>query len=51
MEGKPIFCKAAVAWGPKQPLDIVTVEVAPPKKGEIRVKVISNALCHTDIYT
>jgi S-(hydroxymethyl)glutathione dehydrogenase/alcohol dehydrogenase len=51
MEGKSIFCKAAVAWAPKQPLEIVTVEVAPPKKGEIRVKVISNALCHTDIYT
>ena len=23
----------------------------PPKAGEVRVKVISNALCHTDIYT
>lgn len=27
------------------------MEVAPPKAGEVRVKVISNALCHTDIYT
>ena len=26
-------------------------QVAPPKAGEVRVKVISNALCHTDIYT
>jgi len=25
--------------------------VAPPKAGEVRVKVICNALCHTDIYT
>ena len=25
--------------------------MAPPKAGEVRVKVISNALCHTDIYT
>lgn len=25
--------------------------MAPPQKGEIRVKVIANALCHTDIYT
>jgi Zn-dependent alcohol dehydrogenase len=24
---------------------------APPEAGEIRVKVMSNALCHTDIYT
>jgi S-(hydroxymethyl)glutathione dehydrogenase/alcohol dehydrogenase len=25
--------------------------VDPPKAGEVRVKVIANALCHTDIYT
>jgi S-(hydroxymethyl)glutathione dehydrogenase/alcohol dehydrogenase len=49
--GKPIQCSAAVAWGPKQPLTHETVTVAPPRAGEIRVKVISNALCHTDIYT
>lgn len=24
---------------------------APPKAGEVRLKVHSNALCHTDIYT
>lgn len=33
-EGKPITCKAAVAWAPKEELTIETVEVAPPKKGE-----------------
>ena len=49
--GKPIQCNAAVAWGPKQPLKNETIVVAPPKAGEVRVKVISNALCHTDIYT
>ena len=26
-------------------------QVAPPKKGEVRVKVLANALCHTDVYT
>ena len=46
-----IKCKAAVAFEAKKPLEIVEIEVAPPKAGEIRVKVISNALCHTDIYT
>jgi Zn-dependent alcohol dehydrogenase len=54
MESKvpePILCKAAVAYGPKQPLTIEEVYVAPPKKGEVRIKVIANALCHTDIYT
>ena len=49
--GKPIECQAAVAWAPNEPLSNETIVVAPPKKGEIRIKVMSNALCHTDIYT
>lgn len=48
---KPILCRAAVAYAPKTPLVVEEVYVAPPQKGEIRVKVISNALCHTDVYT
>ena len=46
-----IRCKAAVAWEAKKPLEIIEIEVAPPKTGEVRVRVIANALCHTDIYT
>ena len=34
-----ITCKAAVAWEAKKPLVIETVEVAPPKAGEVRIKV------------
>jgi len=49
--GKPITCKAMVAFAAKQPLELKTIHVAPPKKGEVRVKVIANALCHTDVYT
>ena len=49
--GKPIICKAMVARGPKQPLTEEMITVDPPKAGEVRVKVICNALCHTDIYT
>lgn len=49
--GKPIKCKAMVARAPKQPLTLETITVDPPKAGEVRVKVIANALCHTDIYT
>ena len=49
--GKPIECLAAVAWEAKKPLDVTKVTVEAPKKGEVRVKVIANALCHTDIYT
>jgi len=46
-----ITCKAAVAWAPNKPLTIEEVEVAPPKKGEVRLKVISTGVCHTDAYT
>jgi len=49
--GKAIKCKAAVAWGPNKPLDVTEIEVQPPKAGEIRIRVVANALCHTDIYT
>jgi len=49
--GQVITCKAAVAWEPKKPLDITDIQIEPPKTGEVRVKVIANALCHTDIYT
>lgn len=49
--GKPIRCKAMVARAPKQPLSLEEIVVDPPKTGEVRVKVIANALCHTDIYT
>jgi S-(hydroxymethyl)glutathione dehydrogenase/alcohol dehydrogenase len=49
--GKTITCKAMVARAAKQPLVAETITVDPPKEGEVRVKVIANALCHTDIYT
>lgn len=34
-----IKCRAAIAWAPKQPITIEEVEVAPPKAGEVRVRV------------
>ena len=43
--GKPIKCKAMVARGPKQPLSEEEITVDPPKAGEVRVKVMANALC------
>jgi len=49
--GQVIKCKAAVAWAPNEDISIEEIEVAPPKAGEVRVKVVANALCHTDIYT
>lgn len=49
--GKPITCKAAVAWEAKKPLDVTDVVVDPPQAGEVRIKIVANALCHTDAYT
>mmetsp|Transcript_107 Transcript_107/g.248 ORF Transcript_107/g.248 Transcript_107/m.248 type:complete len:397 (+) Transcript_107:86-1276(+) len=49
--GKPITCKAAVAWEAKKPLEVIDVVVAPPKKNEVRVKILHTAICHTDEYT
>ncbi|CAN0222712.1 unnamed protein product, partial [Laminaria digitata] len=42
--GGDFRCKAAVAWAANEPLKVEEVEVAPPQKGEVRVKVIANAL-------
>ncbi|XP_057833337.1 alcohol dehydrogenase 1 [Cryptomeria japonica] len=47
--GKVITCKAAVAWGVKQPLVIEDVQVDPPKSMEVRIKITHTSLCHTDI--
>jgi len=49
--GKVIKCKAAVAWEPKQPLSVEEIEVAPPKAGEVRIKVVATGVCHTDSFT
>ena len=50
-QGNPIQCKAMVARQPREPLVLETITVDPPRTGEVRVKVIANALCHTDIFT
>lgn len=49
--GKVIRCLAAVAWEAKKPLSIEEVEVAPPRAGEIRIKILHTGVCHTDAYT
>lgn len=49
--GKEIICKAAVAWEPNKPLTIETITVQAPKCGEVRIKILSTGVCHTDAYT
>ncbi|ARD46306.1 S-(hydroxymethyl)glutathione dehydrogenase/class III alcohol dehydrogenase [Colwellia sp. PAMC 21821] len=51
MTDKFIKSKAAIAWGPKQPLSIEEVDVMLPRKGEVLVKVIASGVCHTDAFT
>ncbi|ASX10140.1 S-(hydroxymethyl)glutathione dehydrogenase/class III alcohol dehydrogenase [Aeromonas dhakensis] len=46
-----IKCKAAIAWGPGQPLSIEEVEVMPPQAGEVRVSIVATGVCHTDAFT
>ena len=43
-----ITCRAAVAWEAKKPLVIETIEVQPPKSGEVRVKVCITTVCWVD---
>lgn len=50
-EGKEIECRAAVAWGPKQPLKVEKIRVAAPKAHEVRIKILWTGVCHTDAYT
>lgn len=43
--------EAAVAYEPNKPLVIEDVQVDPPQAGEVRIKILFTALCHTDAYT
>ncbi|KAI6657399.1 Alcohol dehydrogenase class-3 [Oopsacas minuta] len=49
-KGKPISCKAAVVWEPNK-MVIETIEVAPPSRGEVRVRILYTGVCHTDAVT
>lgn len=46
-----IKTRAAVAWGPKQPLVIEEVDLMPPQKGEVLIRIVATGVCHTDAYT
>jgi len=43
--------RAAVAFAPKQPLEIVELDLAGPKAGEVLVEIMATGICHTDAYT
>ncbi len=43
--------RAAVAFAPKQPLEIVELDLEGPKAGEVLVEIMASGICHTDAYT
>ncbi|KAH9361031.1 hypothetical protein HPB48_002893 [Haemaphysalis longicornis] len=47
----PIYCRAAVAWEPSEPLSIETVEVGVPRQEEVRIKILHAGTCHADSNT
>ena len=46
-----IRSRAAVAWAAGQPLEITEVDVAPPRAGEVLVRIHATGVCHTDAFT
>ncbi|GAA0690037.1 S-(hydroxymethyl)glutathione dehydrogenase/class III alcohol dehydrogenase [Dyella marensis] len=51
LETHTMKSRAAVAFGPGQPLQIVEIDVAPPRKGEVLVRITHTGVCHTDAFT
>ncbi len=43
--------RAAVAFEAKQPLEIVELDLAGPRVGEVLVEIMATGICHTDAYT
>jgi S-(hydroxymethyl)glutathione dehydrogenase/alcohol dehydrogenase len=50
-QGKNMKSRAAVAFEAGKPLQIVEIDVAPPQKGEVLVKITHTGVCHTDAFT
>lgn len=46
-----IKTRAAVAWSTGQPLSIEEVDLMPPRKGEVLVRIVATGVCHTDAFT
>ncbi len=43
--------RAAIAWAANEPLSIEEIDVMPPQKGEVRIRIIATGVCHTDAFT
>ncbi len=43
--------RAAVAFAAGEPLEIVEIDVEPPRTGEVLIKITHTGVCHTDAFT
>src|SRR6187397_1834934 len=43
--------RAAIGWKAGQPLEVVTLDLAGPKAGEVLVEIKATGVCHTDEFT
>jgi S-(hydroxymethyl)glutathione dehydrogenase/alcohol dehydrogenase len=43
--------RAAIAFEPRRPLEIVEVDLEGPRAGEVLVEIMATGICHTDAYT
>jgi S-(hydroxymethyl)glutathione dehydrogenase / alcohol dehydrogenase len=43
--------RAAIAWAPGKPLEIVTLDLDGPKAGEVLIELKATGICHTDEFT
>ncbi|KAJ6649934.1 Alcohol dehydrogenase class-3 chain L [Pseudolycoriella hygida] len=48
-QGKVITCRAAVCWNAGEKLKIEKIQVEPPSKNEVRVKIMTTSLCFSDV--
>jgi len=46
-----ITSRAAIAWKAGAPLEVDHIQVAPPKAGEVLVRIVATGVCHTDAFT
>ncbi|CRK97972.1 CLUMA_CG011344, isoform A [Clunio marinus] len=49
MEGKIITCRGAIVWAQQEQMKIEEIEVDPPRKGEVRIKITATGICHSDV--
>ena len=43
--------RAAVAFAAGEPLQVVEIDVEPPRAGEVLVRILASGVCHTDAFT